>query len=98
MPLYTLTTTVAAISDAKPQKREVQNTFQATLLFRSNSLASKLISTYAKLTGGEYLQTVLGDLIQAVWQNPTGFEVDPARLKEGSGETVRTTGRDLHVC
>lgn len=47
-------------------RKEVSATSTVNILFRSNSIAMKLVSAYAKMIGTTYLQKVLSPLIKEV--------------------------------
>lgn len=61
---------------------EVQNTElnSVNTLFRGNSIASKAVDVYLKLTGYNYLNDTIGDIIRDIVDSRTGIEVDPSRL------------------
>eukprot|EP00300_Choanocystis_sp_HF-7_P028567 c34302_g1_i1.p1 GENE.c34302_g1_i1~~c34302_g1_i1.p1 ORF type:complete len:588 (-),score=-33.45 c34302_g1_i1:12-1775(-) len=64
---------------------EVNATVQEHTLFRTDSMATKIMGNYAKLIGLEYLHRSIGDLIRSALEgNPARFEVDPS--KAGSEE------------
>nr|CAD7196683.1 unnamed protein product [Timema douglasi] len=50
------------------------------LTFRGNSLATKAMEAYLKLTGDRYLQETLGDLVTAVLDSGQDCEVDPLKV------------------
>lgn len=52
------------------------------LTFRGNSLATKAMEAYLKLTGERYLHSTLGDLLTSMLASGIDCEVDP--LKVGS--------------
>jgi hypothetical protein len=51
-------------------------------IFRSNSLASKLLGFYVRDVGGNYLRLVLGDLLSALLDEDCDLEVDPLKLND----------------
>ena len=68
-------------------REEVESTASVSVLFRSNSMAIRLVSMFAKLTATSYLKALLLPLIEEILSDdPTRFEVDPARL--GGGPTA----------
>ncbi|XP_073970020.1 ras GTPase-activating protein raskol isoform X4 [Rhodnius prolixus] len=50
------------------------------LTFRGNSLATKAMEAYLKLTGERYLHTTLGDLVTGVLTSGVDCEVDPLKV------------------
>lgn len=50
------------------------------LTFRGNSLATKAMEAYLKLTGNQYLQETLGDLVADVLSSELDCEVDPMKV------------------
>lgn len=62
-------------------QQEVEATSSVSVLFRSNSMAIRLVSVYAKLLATPYLKSLLSPLIEETLSgDPSRFEVDPARL------------------
>jgi hypothetical protein len=60
-----------------------------SVLFRSNSMAIRLVSLFAKLTAASYLKWLLLPLIEeTVSGDSTRFEVDSARLGSAGGRYV----------
>jgi len=57
--------------------REVEGTTDATTLFRANTCATKLMSQFVKMTGGNYFSETVNHLILEVIKEPNGYEVDP---------------------
>jgi len=60
---------------------EVSQTSNPHTLFRGNSVATKLMTSYTKMTGRKYLREVQ-PLVQNVVSNCKGFEVDPVKGKD----------------
>jgi hypothetical protein len=50
------------------------------LTFRGNSLATKAMEAYLKLTGDRYLQETLGELVSCVLSSGQDCEVDPLKV------------------
>lgn len=50
------------------------------LTFRGNSLATKAMEAYLKLTGDRYLQETLGDIVADVLNSQLDCEVDPLKV------------------
>eukprot|EP01112_Ceratiomyxa_fruticulosa_P013951 TRINITY_DN3958_c0_g1_i1.p1 TRINITY_DN3958_c0_g1~~TRINITY_DN3958_c0_g1_i1.p1 ORF type:complete len:612 (+),score=150.03 TRINITY_DN3958_c0_g1_i1:172-2007(+) len=61
-------------------KSEVMCTESEATLFRGVSVASKLVSSYFKLKGVNYLKKVLHILLREVVQNGSHLEVDPTKI------------------
>eukprot|EP00033_Pygsuia_biforma_P003003 GCRY01003304.1.p1 GENE.GCRY01003304.1~~GCRY01003304.1.p1 ORF type:complete len:914 (+),score=276.76 GCRY01003304.1:179-2920(+) len=61
---------------------EVSSTGSSALLFRANSMASKMMSTYLRLVGLDYVRAALSASIEDILASPS-FEVDELRAKEG---------------
>lgn len=58
---------------------EVVNCPRFPVLFRNNTIASKLVATYMNTLGQSYLQAVLGAWVTQVCKQDAYLEVDPAR-------------------
>jgi len=61
--------------------REVEATASPSTLFRGNSCATKLMTSYTKLTGKIYLYNTLSPVLQQLFLTPQNLEVDPTRAK-----------------
>jgi hypothetical protein len=59
-------------------------------LFRSSSLASKLISELMKYLGHTYLQTTLNATLSRICRERKPTEVDPQRLHDGEELSTNT--------
>lgn len=57
---------------------EVSSTASSSVLFRSNSMAIRVLSAYGRLVGDVYLRAVLGDLVRKVCADATSYEPDPS--------------------
>jgi len=53
------------------------------VLFRTNSIASKILKSYSFIVGQAYLRNTLYNVVNELCSNDIRVEVDPARLKEG---------------
>jgi len=60
---------------------EVDGTSREGVLFRSNSMAMKMVSIYARLVGHSYLQETLGPVIKDICNDKRSVEVDPLKVK-----------------
>lgn len=58
------------------------------VLFRENSMASKMLKAYLAHVGGPYLQELLGDLVRDICyvEQKVSFEIDPGRAEGGAAE------------
>ena len=69
-------------------EKEIQETSQTAVLFRSNSVALRLISSYTKLISPHYLKGILEKLFLKVFEDAKKYEViveklsDPRKLEE----------------
>ncbi|KAI8391267.1 uncharacterized protein BYT42DRAFT_188089 [Radiomyces spectabilis] len=52
----------------------------ANILFRGNSLLTKVLDTYMKLVGKEYLDQAVGGIVQTICKSKVHIEVIPSRL------------------
>lgn len=61
------------------------------VLFRENSVASKMLKAYLAHVGGPYLQELLGDLVRDICfvEQKVSFEIDPGRAEGGAAEVER---------
>lgn len=55
----------------------------ANIMFRGNSIATKILDQYMKMVGGAYLHGTLQSLIRGVYTSKESCEVDPSRLPPG---------------
>ena len=67
------------------------------VLFRENSVASKMLKAYIQHVGGQYLQELLGGLIRDVCyvEQKVSFEIDPSRAEGGAAEVERNLAQLL---
>lgn len=61
--------------------REMVHTLNWNELFRANSATTALIREYTCELGGEFLQHALVDVINELWANADGYEVNPRYLQ-----------------
>ncbi|CAH0485685.1 unnamed protein product [Peronospora farinosa] len=61
--------------------REMVHTLNWNELFRANSAATALLREYTCELGGEFLQHALADVINDLWINSDGYEVNPRFLQ-----------------
>uniref|UniRef100_F6UWS6 Ras GTPase-activating protein 4 n=1 Tax=Monodelphis domestica TaxID=13616 RepID=F6UWS6_MONDO len=60
---------------------ELKRTVEANTLFRSNSLASKSMESFLKVSGMQYLHSVLGPTINRVFEEKKYVELDPSKVE-----------------
>lgn len=53
----------------------------ANILFRGNTLLTKMIELYLRLVGSDFLFSALGDIVTALCKDDIEIEIDPSRLK-----------------
>lgn len=58
-------------------QQEVSNTSTSSVLFRSNSMAIRILSAYGRVVGAQYLRDVLGDLVKEVCEDDGSYDPDP---------------------
>jgi len=63
--------------------KEVEGTTDATTLFRGNTCATKLMSQFVKMTGGNFFAETVNSHILEVIKEPIGYEVDPDKISPG---------------
>ncbi|KAL1920332.1 uncharacterized protein VTP21DRAFT_1478 [Calcarisporiella thermophila] len=63
-------------------EREVANTESESELFRRNSMATRMLSAFARLYGTDYMRTTLQPILQELYTHPEqySFELDPAKV------------------
>ncbi|KAJ3163262.1 Ras GTPase activating protein ira2 [Geranomyces michiganensis] len=78
-------------------QREVENTDTPANLFRRNSIATRLLTIYAKQQGQEYIRSTLRPIIFELSERcpPMSFEVDPIKLRDN--EDAEANMRNLKV-
>ncbi|XP_053131516.1 ras GTPase-activating protein 4-like [Hemicordylus capensis] len=62
-------------------KLELDKTYEANTLFRSNSLASKSMESFLKVAGMQYLHRVLGPTINRMFEEKRHIELDPSKVE-----------------
>ncbi|KAJ1560603.1 hypothetical protein HK405_006534, partial [Cladochytrium tenue] len=67
--------------------REILSTGDSNILFRGNSLATKMLDRFMRRVGSEYLTRTVAAPIKAICTSGASFEVDPTRV--GSPEALR---------
>jgi neurofibromin 1 len=76
-------------------KVEINNTDDPSLIFRRNSLASRLISAIVRMSTKDFVKHTLGQVFQQLLTNnqSVSYEVDPSRV--GEGESLETNLKNL---
>ncbi|KAJ3280051.1 Ras GTPase-activating protein 1, partial [Borealophlyctis nickersoniae] len=64
-------------------RHEILSTDDPHIIFRGNSLATKVLDQYMKLVGMDYLHSTLTSLIRGVYTSKDNCEVDPNKLPQG---------------
>jgi len=76
---------------------EIDKCHQDTLLFRNNSICSKLLTVWARLLGLDYLQNAIGDCVLDINNMDESFEVDPNRAKPDANLQANMQKLDAQV-
>lgn len=63
---------------------EVNQCQSATTLFRANSMATKLLNSFTKMVGNDYLSNILDFHIKKIMSDDLYLEVDPTKAKENT--------------
>jgi hypothetical protein len=74
-------------------EQEINSTFERSVLFRSNSSFSKMMSAYLNFSAKDYMNNSIGIFVKSICNEPGEFEVDPTKLKEG--ESLETNAANL---
>ncbi|BFZ00962.1 hypothetical protein BsWGS_04000 [Bradybaena similaris] len=74
---------------------EMSTTVDPNILFRGNSLLTKMVDELMKLIGLPYLHDTLKRFIDKVISDPRPCEIDPCRLKDG--EDLKTDMSSLYI-
>eukprot|EP00002_Diphylleia_rotans_P015700 TRINITY_DN3042_c0_g2_i4.p1 TRINITY_DN3042_c0_g2~~TRINITY_DN3042_c0_g2_i4.p1 ORF type:complete len:1083 (+),score=225.45 TRINITY_DN3042_c0_g2_i4:1247-4495(+) len=77
--------------------KEVQTTASESILFRTDSLATKLWKAYTTTVGLNYIRSTLRPCVSELLQNPQGHEVDPGRV-QATENPVENMTRLLETC
>ncbi|KAJ3298331.1 Ras GTPase activating protein ira2 [Borealophlyctis nickersoniae] len=64
----------------KVVEREVASTDAPTNLFRRNSMATRLLTVYARQQGQEYLRLTIQPLVDELMERPMSFEINPIHM------------------
>ncbi|KAI9476257.1 MAG: hypothetical protein EXX96DRAFT_293488 [Benjaminiella poitrasii] len=77
-------------------EKEVENTENETDLFRKTSIATRLLSVYAKNNGADYVRSVLLPVFQKLSERPREdkcFELDPSKI--GNDEDINKNRKNV---
>lgn len=73
---------------------EIRKTDRAAIIFRGNTLGTKVIDMHMKMVGMDYLHDALVDVIRALVAEKDSLEIDPTRI--GKGEDLKKNQKRLH--
>ncbi|KAJ3414308.1 Ras GTPase-activating protein 1 [Chytridiales sp. JEL 0842] len=59
---------------------DIEATDDPNILFRGNTLGTKMMDQYMKLVGMDYLHSTIGTIIRSILKNKEACEVDPTRV------------------
>ncbi|KAI8822018.1 uncharacterized protein EV422DRAFT_566445 [Fimicolochytrium jonesii] len=77
-------------------RMEIAKTADPNIMFRGNSITTKILDQYMKMVGQPYLRGTLQSLIKGVYAAKESCEVDPSRLPSGrESETVKRNWKRL---
>ncbi|KJE96686.1 hypothetical protein CAOG_06967 [Capsaspora owczarzaki ATCC 30864] len=63
---------------------EVNSTDDPNTIFRGNSLATKTMDQFMKMTAISYLHGIIGDIVKEIFEDKHSCEMDPTRLPKGT--------------
>lgn len=75
--------------------REIKSVVQTTTLFRGNSLATKSVEQFMKISALPYLHATLKDVVTAVFEEQLSCEIDPSKLPKG--QDINTNAYNLRA-
>lgn len=67
-------------------EREVDGTQDIGTLFRSNSMASRMMSIYSRTIGMDYIRTLLKPKIESIIASKENLEIDTQKIEESAAE------------
>eukprot|EP00158_Paraphelidium_tribonemae_P006294 Partr_v1_DN27765_c1_g1_i3_m67270 putative GTPase Activating protein len=76
---------------------EIKSTPDPHTIFRANSLGSKVIDQYLKMTGMKYLKNTLAAVIKEIFVQSRPCEIDPTRLGEGDDREENFTVLEAYI-
>eukprot|EP01103_Thecamoeba_quadrilineata_P002310 TRINITY_DN12286_c0_g1_i1.p1 TRINITY_DN12286_c0_g1~~TRINITY_DN12286_c0_g1_i1.p1 ORF type:complete len:996 (-),score=232.04 TRINITY_DN12286_c0_g1_i1:187-3174(-) len=59
---------------------EINSQTEPEVLFRSNTLGTKLVDAYQKMVGSQYLKNVISPLVLPLYNDKKSYEVDPTKI------------------
>eukprot|EP01102_Stenamoeba_stenopodia_P008638 TRINITY_DN250_c0_g1_i1.p1 TRINITY_DN250_c0_g1~~TRINITY_DN250_c0_g1_i1.p1 ORF type:complete len:1320 (-),score=388.27 TRINITY_DN250_c0_g1_i1:100-4059(-) len=59
--------------------KEVRSSSDETTIFRANNIAAKMLRTYTRMVGTDYLRTTLGPFVAEILTKPESLELDPSK-------------------
>lgn len=62
---------------------EVEETWDLSVLFRGNSVASSCLDIYMRTAGRQVLDTTLRPILRELWRSQKSCELDPVRITKG---------------
>lgn len=62
--------------------KEIESTETPSILFRGNSLATKVVDLFMKEYGEHHLRTILRGCIEAIYNDKGSCEVDPTKIEK----------------
>lgn len=65
---------------------EVEKATNHKILFRGNSITTKVLDQYMKIVGSHYLYSTLHAILEHLYSLNESFEVDPSRINSKKGE------------
>jgi hypothetical protein len=68
---------------------DIAATTDPNIIFRGNTLGTKVMDQYMKLVGLDYLHSVLAGPIRSVIKSRDGCELDPLRVEGGNEAVLR---------
>ncbi|KAI9357960.1 hypothetical protein DFJ73DRAFT_758094 [Zopfochytrium polystomum] len=74
-------------------EREISETENVNIIFRGNSLATKLMDQYMKVVGMDYLHETIASTVRSLCAIPDSLEVDPSKIS--NPETLKNHWRLL---
>jgi hypothetical protein len=74
---------------------EIDSTDSAGTLFRSTSIASRLIAHFMKMNATKWLRAAARESITEISASDSAFEIDPIKLGEVSAETLASNQQTL---
>ncbi|KAK4054539.1 hypothetical protein OIV83_001033 [Microbotryomycetes sp. JL201] len=70
------------------------NTKSAAILFRGNTVLTKMVELFMRLIGTEFLEAAIGEPVRRICKEQVAVEIDPAKMKAGTKDKEIT--HNLH--